>query len=319
MTTLSTPTSNIMNHHNSTSIFISPGEQTATAIRGLCFLLGISGNIAVVVFLLRHFKRDNFTLQLMLNLAASDILSLLTLPVWMYSFLLGWTMGLASCKFFYFIAYTGIHVSVLTVTLMSVYRYVLVLHRSQWTKLGQRGERALFAGVWVLAGVLAISPVITVNIIEDEGKLHCEQVVRSEGEKVGVLLLEIMLLYVTPLTILMTSYLCLHRKVSDRALSNFRLGKLVTCIIVTFIICSTPYTVVSVMMMATPSQPVLVVRRLAYRGPRRAVQSIVFLNSCVNPFLYAFNFRSVRKEADKNVTETSNNVKDSSQTIATLS
>ncbi|XP_062411161.1 neuropeptides B/W receptor type 1-like [Sardina pilchardus] len=317
MMTLLTLLSHIMNHHNnSTSISTSPGEQAATVICGLCFLLGISGNIAVVVFLLRHFKRDNFTFQLMLNLATSDILSLLTLPVWMYSFLFGWTMGLAFCKFVCFVVYTGIHTSVLTIALLSVHRYVLVLHRPRWNKLGQQGERAVLAGVWALAGVLAISPLITFSIIEDEGKLHCEQVVRSEGEKVAILLLEIMLLYVTPLTILMTSYLCLHKKVSDRALSNNRLAPLVTCIIVTFFIFSTPYIVVSIILMATSSPPVLAVRRLAYRGPRRAVQSIFFLNSCVNPFLYAFSFRSLRQSSEK---RSLNNVNDNIQRIATLS
>lgn len=138
--------------------------------------------------------------------------------------------------------------------------------------------------------------------------VHLFPVFRSENEKVGVLLLETVAFYAIPLCTLMTSYLCLHRKVSDRALTNYRLAPLLTAIIMTFFIFITPYIVVSIMMMTTPSQLLGSVRRLAYRGPKRATQSIVFLNSCVNPLLYAFNFRTLRQSADKNVTQTSNDV-----------
>lgn len=254
----------------------------------------------------------------MLNLAASDILSLLTLPVLIYGILLGWKMGLALCKFVYLTAYTGIQTSVLTVTLMSVQRYVLVFHRAQWSKLGHRGEKAVLTGVWLLAILLSIFPVITVNVFKDKGKLTCEQVIESEGEKVAVLLLEIVFFYITPLTTLTTSYLCLYKKVNDRDLTNNRLAPLVAAIIVTFFLCGTPYVIVSIMIMATPLQPDSV-SRLAYRGPRRAVQSIVFLNSCLNPVLYAFNFRSLRQSADKTVAQSSNNVRNRAPSIATLS
>ncbi|XP_012686759.1 leukotriene B4 receptor 1-like [Clupea harengus] len=284
---------------NSSNIVpISKGEIAGLAIRAICFFLGIFGNIAVVVVLVRNFKKTNFTLQLMLNLAASDILCLAMLPLWICNLLFGWTMDLHLCRFFCFVTLTAVHASVFIVTLMSVQRYVMVLYRPQWSRLGRRGERGVLGLVWVLAAALAISPAATYGIITGDGSRPiCEQVFRSEEQKVGVLLLETMAMFVVPFSTMLVSYLCLHKKVSAKALgSHQRLAVLVTSIVVTFFIFWIPYHVVNVMIIAAPLEPVKLVQRVAFRGPRRVVQGIVLFNSCVNPLLYAFNYRRYRDE-----------------------
>ncbi|XP_076139519.1 leukotriene B4 receptor 1-like [Alosa pseudoharengus] len=284
--------------NSSNTALISKGEIAGIAIRALCFLLGMCGHITVIMVLVRNFKRENFTLQLMLNLAASDTLSLATLPLWMFNLLLGWTMDLHLCPFFIFVTHTAIHASAVIVTLMSVQRYVVVLYRPQWSRLGKRGECSMLVFVWVLAGALAFSPAVTYGVIQDGTKQKCEQVFRSEEQKVGVLLLETVVLFIVPFTTLMVSYLCLQKKVSKKSMgSHQKLAILVTMIVVTFFIFCIPYHIVNVMIMVAPlEEPVQLVRRVAYRGPRRVVQGIVFLYSCVNPLLYAFNYRSLRAE-----------------------
>ncbi|KAL2100214.1 hypothetical protein ACEWY4_004608 [Coilia grayii] len=300
---------------------ISTGEMAGIVIRAICFFLGICGNIIVVVVLLRNFKKENFTLQLMLNLAASDIICLAMLPVWMCNLLFGWTMDLHFCQFFCFITYTAVHASVFIVTLMSVQRYVVVLYRPRWSRLGRRGEFGVLVLMWVLAGMVSISPAATYGIIIENGTRHsiCEQVFTSEEQKVGVLLFETMAVFVAPFTMLLVSYLCLHKKVRAKALmSHHRLARIVTCIVVTFFIFWIPYHIVNVLIMTAPSEPTQSVRRFAYRGPRRAVQSIVFLHSCVNPLLYAFNYRSLwaaQPETEANTNQTS----DTNQTSSDLS
>ncbi|KAL2100215.1 hypothetical protein ACEWY4_004609 [Coilia grayii] len=275
--------------------------------------MGIAGNITVIVVLVRTYRKDNFTLQLMLNLAASDIICLAMLPVWMCNLLLGWTMDLHFCQFFCFITYTAVHASVFIVTLMSVQRYVVVLYRPQWSRLGRRGEFGVLVLMWVLAGAFSISPAATYGIVIENGTRHvCEQVFTSEEQKLGVLLFETMFGFVAPFSMLLVSYFCLHKKVSAKALmSHQRLATLVTCIVVTFFIFWTPYHIVNVMIMTAPSEPAQSVRRVAYRGPRRVVQAISFLNSCMNPLLYAFNYRSLRAKLPGNendATQSSNDI-----------
>ncbi|KAL2089145.1 hypothetical protein ACEWY4_016044 [Coilia grayii] len=137
-----------LNHSSSNSSSISLKQQVSTGLLGVCFLLGVPANVAVVVFILRHFKKDNFTLHLMLNLAASDILRLVLVPLGMYTFNFDWALGRTLCKLMYLLAFTSAYSSVLTVTLMSVQRYVVVLHRSHWAKLGSKGEKVLLFCLW---------------------------------------------------------------------------------------------------------------------------------------------------------------------------
>ena len=115
------------NGSNSTPIPL--GDLIGSGVLGSCFMLGVPGNMTVVVILLRHFKRDNFSLHLMLSLA--------TLPVWIYSLLCGWVFGPALCKFLFFIVYTSLYASLLTVSLMSVQRFLMILYPVFWAKLGR--------------------------------------------------------------------------------------------------------------------------------------------------------------------------------------
>ncbi|KAL2100218.1 hypothetical protein ACEWY4_004612 [Coilia grayii] len=282
--------------NGSSFALISKEEMAGIALRAACFLLGICGNIAVMVVLLCNFKKENFTLKLMLNLAASDIICLAMLPVWMCNLLLGWNVDDNLCQLVCFISYTSVNASVFVVTLMSVQRYVVVLYRPQWSRLGRRGEFGLLVFLWGLAAALSTSPVSTYGVVIENGTRHlCEQIFRSEEQKLGVLLLETTAGFVIPFGTLLVSYLCLQKKVRAKALmSHQRLATLVTCIVVTFFIFWIPYHIVNVMIMTAPSEPAQSVRRVAYRGPRRVVQGIVYLNSCVNPLLYAFNYRSLR-------------------------
>ncbi|KAJ8398565.1 hypothetical protein AAFF_G00420930 [Aldrovandia affinis] len=50
-----------------------------SVVLGLCCLVGVPGNIAVIMLIVSNYKRENFTLKLMLNLAVSDLVSLISL------------------------------------------------------------------------------------------------------------------------------------------------------------------------------------------------------------------------------------------------
>ncbi|KAL2089155.1 hypothetical protein ACEWY4_016054 [Coilia grayii] len=119
----------------------STAHRVSSGMMALCFSLGVPGNILVMVVILRNSKRDNFTLHLMLNLALSDILCLSTLPVWIYDILHGWAFPKALCTGVCYVVYTSLYASVLSVALMSLHRYLLVLHRGHWDRLGRRGSR----------------------------------------------------------------------------------------------------------------------------------------------------------------------------------
>ncbi|XP_063068954.1 apelin receptor B-like [Engraulis encrasicolus] len=232
-----------LNHSRSNGSGISTMHQASTGVLGACFLLGVPANIAVLVFLRRHLKKDNFTLHLMLNLAASDILRLITLPLWMYNLNFAWTLGRALCKLASLLIFTSTNCSVLTVTLMSIQRYVVVLHRSQWTKLGSKGEKLLLVCLWSLALILSSPAAVKADITEGQNSV-CQRV--TDEETLGILLGETLLGFVLPFSIMAMFYFCLHKKVKQNPLfSNPRLARLVIAILVTFFILWFPFHVMN--------------------------------------------------------------------------
>ena len=296
----------IMQHNNSNITENYLKYQLGSGVLGFCFLLGIPGNILVVIIILRHFKRENFTLHLMLNLAASDILCLLTAPLFIYNLLFGWHIGRVLCKTVYFLIYFSGYASVLTVTLISVHRYVFVLYPRQWAKLGRKGERALLLILWLAACIFGGLSVTTFDVIRVGSRELCWRIHLSDGKRVAILLTEIVLTSI-PFSIIVTSYFCLHKKVNQHALfSNQRLTRLITSIVVTFLILWIPCHVVTMMDVFAISiktqNRVLYDKLLAIKTVSRPVAtSFIFINSCVNPLLYAFNYRRLRETAAENM------------------
>ena len=119
----------------------------SSAVLGLCFVLGVPGNLSVLGILVRRLKENSFTIRLMLSLTVSDLLTLLPLPMWIWALLHDWIFGTAGCKIISYIDYWCLYCSALCVTLMSVQRYLQVLHLQKWAKLGTRGKNGLLCGI----------------------------------------------------------------------------------------------------------------------------------------------------------------------------
>ncbi|CAB1345897.1 unnamed protein product [Coregonus sp. 'balchen'] len=137
-----------------------------------------------------------------------------------------WDLGNSLCKLFVFVAYCCTFSSLLIILLMSVQRYYQVLHPS--------------------AG--------PVNMVEGEdGHLHCVNNYYNKQKYspgVGGLVMAIFGL-VLPVSLLLTSYIRLHKRVKHSAFfRKSRMTRLVTSIIVTFIIGSMPFQVVIILNMS---------------------------------------------------------------------
>ncbi|XP_036400065.1 leukotriene B4 receptor 1-like [Megalops cyprinoides] len=282
-----------------------------SVVLGLCCLVGVPSNIAVVVVIARSFKRENFTLKMMLNLAVSDLLCLIILPVWIYSLLYGWSFGPAVCKFISYLVYCSLYASVLTVTLMSVQRYLTVLYTQCWARLHVTGERVLLVALWGLAGVLSCPAFAVRDVVAENRQFHCHRKYRSDTEQVTTLLLETLLGFVLPFSILVTSYFCLHKKVNQTAFfSSQRMTKLVTTIVVTFFIFWIPVHVINILGISAVFLKSKTLENFC-KTSWVITSALSIINSCINPFLYAFASRSLRSNAQqteekKAATQTSN-------------
>ncbi|XP_041123980.1 leukotriene B4 receptor 1-like [Polyodon spathula] len=271
-------------------------------VLGTCFLVGVPGNSMVIWAILSQVRRPTFTVKLMLNLAVTDILTLITLPLWIYALADTWIYGITFCKFLSYLIYSTMYASVFSVMMMSVHRYVVVLYPLCKQKLrGRKGERTLLSSVWLLAGLFAI-PVLGIRKVEDRnGQQKCLATgYTSYSQKAAVLLLETLVGFVIPCMALAVSYILISRRIKQTSIqTGRRLGKLITWIVVSFFILWFPYHVfniltISISLLKANSQLENTARLESFSETgTNFAGALSFVNSCLNPFLYAFASRSL--------------------------
>ncbi|XP_058230288.1 leukotriene B4 receptor 1-like [Hemibagrus wyckioides] len=230
-----------MQPHNSSNSLLSAPVSTenliASSVLGVCFILGVPGNIAVMVRLAGWPKRGSFTPRLMLSLAVSDLLTLISLPVWIWALLHGWVFDLTLCKLLSYMVYLSLYCSILCMILMSMQRYMQVLHPEKWNKIGRKGKKILLSGMWMLSAVLSCYALVQRTLsLDSEGRFQCNLRYQNNLERVSSLIWEI-ILFVVSFTIIAYFYFNLYQGVNNSAFfSSISLTKMVTRIVVCFFI-----------------------------------------------------------------------------------
>ncbi|XP_026786934.3 C5a anaphylatoxin chemotactic receptor 1-like [Pangasianodon hypophthalmus] len=270
----------------------------ASSVLSVCFILGVPANIAVMVRLAGWLKRGSFTPRLMLSLAVSDLLTLLSLPVWIWALLHGWVFSLVLCKLLSYLVYLSLYCSMLCVILMSVQRYIQVLHPQKWNKLGRKGKKILVSGIWILSGVLSSYALVQRTLsLDREGHLQCRLHYQNDVERVATLIWEI-ILFVVLFPTLTYFYFHLSRGVNNSAFFSSRsLTKLVTRIIACFFILWVPLQISNIVIITAALLRNDSLLRSAERS-ETITAALTFINSCMNPFLYGFSARAVRQQTD---------------------
>ncbi|XP_017546450.1 leukotriene B4 receptor 1-like [Pygocentrus nattereri] len=279
-----------------------PVYKASSAVLAICFVLGVPGNLSVLVILVRRLKENSFTLRMMLSLALSDLLTLSPMPMWIWSLLHNWIFGFVACKIISFVEYWCTYSSILCVTFLSLQRYLQVLHPQKWAQLGFRGKNGLLCGIWILSGVFASYALVQRDVGCDQyGFQYCYQNFRNKTEQVATSIFEI-LLFLTCFFLLVYFYYRLYRGVNESPFSSSnRMTKLVTRIVVAFFIFGVPVTIANILIVVAALLENETLSVTADLGSKIST-ALLFLNSCVNPFLYTFSLRQLQHQST--VTET---------------
>ncbi|XP_075940122.1 leukotriene B4 receptor 1-like [Anarhichas minor] len=259
-------------------------------VLSLCFLLGVPGNIAVIILRPNWQHLSSLSQSLMLNLAISDLLCLLTLPMWIYTLLYSWTLGLVTCKLLVYLDYCCLYGSLLTVTALSVQRYLQVVQLQKC--FDQVGKKRMLGLLWLIAMILSIPSLVVRQQILYQKWTTCDSHFSSSAQQVAVLLSET-LPGIVSITVLVFSYISLHRKVNQAALfNNPQTTRLVTSIIVTFFVLWMPYHITNMVGVAAISLNNDSLLKSCMNS-WKIVGALVFVNSFINPILYAFASRNM--------------------------
>ncbi|XP_015285575.3 neuropeptides B/W receptor type 2 [Macaca fascicularis] len=271
---------------------------------GIC-AVGLTGNTAVILVILRAPKMKTVTNVFILNLAIADGLFTLVLPVNIAEHLLQhWPFGELLCKLVLAIDHYNIFSSIYFLAVMSVDRYLVVLatvrsHHMPWRTY--RGAKVTSLCVWLGVTVLVLPFFSFAGVYSNELQVPSCGLSFPRPERVwfkASRVYTLVLGFVVPVCTICVLYTDLLRRLrAVRLCSGAKaLGKarrkvtiLVLVVLAVCLLCWTPFHLASVVALTTDLPQTPLVISMSY-----VITSLSYTNSCLNPFLYAFlddNFR----------------------------
>lgn len=279
------------------------GKAAACGILGLSFLLGVPGNLLVIWTILRHIKNRSHTVVLILHLAVADLLVLVTLPLWIYSLAFSWVFGEAFCKAMVYIIYACMYSSVFLITLLGVERFLAIRHpfvSVRWKR--QKVFHIVLVAVWFSAFLFSIPVIETQAVGKESGEDSClYQEYTSTTQELVSVLLETLVGYILPFSVLVVCYSCLCSRITQMSFKSKRKSTvLITSVVIVFAICWTPHhigNILALIILATEDSSLhdMADHLQNIRNTMILIAgAMVFISSTVNPILYMFAARSFR-------------------------
>lgn len=284
------------------------------AIYMLVFLLGTTGNGLVLWTVFRSSREKRRSADVFISsLAVADLTFVVTLPLWAtYAYRnYDWPFGTFACKLSSYLIFVNMYASIFCLTGLSFDRYLAIVRPVANARLRLRVSGAVAtAALWVLAALLATPAMVfratapTVppgldNITRVQCYMDYSMVATSSSEwawELGLGVSSTALGFVVPFTVMLTCYFFIAQTIAghfrkERAeglRKRRRLLSIIVVLVVTFALCWMPYHLVKTLYMlgGLLRWPCGFDRFLMNVFPYCTCVS--YVNSCLNPFLYAF-------------------------------
>ncbi|XP_075470127.1 putative G-protein coupled receptor 25 [Ascaphus truei] len=273
------------------------------------FLLGSLGNTMVIAIL--SGRRSRLADTFILHLAASDLLFVLTLPLWASSLALGgrWPFGVHLCRASGFTIAVTRCASSLLMAGMSVDRYLAVVRGQKSQPLRTRTcSFGSCCAVWVVSLLSGIPSFAFRHLDDDSGAC-----VEHEGSslQVGLKMATILLTFILPLSVVLFCYCSVTRRLRSHfggqqgahvGMTRPQRGhswlRIVFCVVAAYSLSWLPYNALSAVAAVSQLGPGLPCpTRVAIRQALSAAAALAFANSCANPLIYALLDSGFRRRA----------------------
>lgn len=263
--------------------------------------LSVTGNVLVLVILALYENLKSFTNIFILNLAISDLFFTCGLPFWAIYHVWGWLFSETLCKAVTFVFFTGFYSSILFLTIMTIYRYLAVVHfLSDLSTYKFRISVLVSVLLWIISIGAAIPSLLYTSVVsiphKDEPSLGC--VYKSNlWSIIGISQQNIF--FLVAFVVMAFCYIRILRRITkSRSQTRNKAVKLVFCIVAAFFLGWVPYNVVIFLKVFAdnviyPFESCETSIQLDYAF--YVCRLIAFSHCCLNPVFYAFvgvKFRS---------------------------
>uniref|UniRef100_A0A8C8SWC9 G-protein coupled receptors family 1 profile domain-containing protein n=1 Tax=Pelusios castaneus TaxID=367368 RepID=A0A8C8SWC9_9SAUR len=271
-------------------------------VYSLVFVLGLAGNLSVLWYFLRTKTAMVPANIFLVNLAAIDMIFVLTLPIRVVYHAMGnnWVFGEALCKVTGSLFYANLYGSSLFLTCICLERYVAVVYPLRMLQLRRPIYRvACCVAIWVLLAVALLYLTLRGPLTRPfpDGRLACLENFSSnswKGRISGVSLFAAVIGFLVPLVLISICYPLIARRLLEMPgmapgsqAARRKALRTVLVVLVVFLLCFAPYHI---------TQVVHTLRRLGVLkgcrlirstyAARRVTMALTSLNACLDPLVY---------------------------------
>ncbi|XP_004640736.1 C-C chemokine receptor type 3 [Octodon degus] len=277
------------------------GAQILPPLYSLVFIVGLLGNMVVIVILTKYRRLGIMTNIYLLNLAISDLLLLFTLPFWIsYLAWNKWVFGHLMCKLLSGLYCMGLYSEIFFIILLTIDRYLAIVH----AVFALRARTVTFGVItsvitWGLAGLAALPELIFHGTHGHFEELSCDVVYPHDEEdhwkrfqalrmNIFGLMLPLVLMVFCYTGIIRTLLRCPNKK-------KYKAIRLIFVIMVVFFIFWTPYNLVLLFSAFEVSFLDNCEGSKQLDLALQVTEVIAHTHCCVNPIIYAFVGERFRK------------------------
>lgn len=247
------------------------------------FTLSLLGNGLVLFVVIKFERLRKVTNIFLLNLVGSNLVFTFGLPFWAAYHRDYWWFGQAMCKLVATATYVSINSSVLFLTLLTVDRYLAIVHA---LAIGQHRKScyAVVASalVWLICGLAGLGPLFRFKTVPNwETNIQCrEELVWTHLNTY----LHFVCFFLLPLIVVVYCYIrIIITVISTQISGKHRTLRIVFIILLLFFSCWTPYNVVRLIDLHTQEDCNDDVDYASY-----VTHNIAYLYFCINPVFYTF-------------------------------
>ncbi|XP_033022129.1 C-C chemokine receptor type 4-like [Lacerta agilis] len=266
----------------------------------LVFLLGLAGNALVVLVLFKYKRLRSMTDIYLLNLAVSDLLFVFALPFWSYYVADNWVFGDGLCKFVSWVYKIGFFSGIFFIMLMSIDRYLAVVHVVFALKARTISYGSLASVVvWLVAITASVPELIFSKSVSYYNYTMCRAeyprndktwnlFTSLEINILGLLMPFVVMLFCYT-RIVMTLLHCRNEKKKKAV-------KMIFAVMIVFFLFWTPYSIVQFLQCLAELgvlEGCLTSKNLDYTA--QVTQTLAFFHCCLNPVIYFFMGQKFKK------------------------
>ncbi|XP_078276684.1 putative G-protein coupled receptor 25 [Rhinoraja longicauda] len=267
------------------------------------FIVGSLGNVFVILIMsFKEKRRRRLVDSYVINLAIADLIFVFSLPLWGASAARGhqWSFGKDLCKLSSYIIAVNKYSNIFFLTCLSIDRYLSIVKQLDFKHIRtQNYSMKISVAVWVTSMVLAI-PSAYFRQLHQLDATYCKEDSTSHFYR-GFSLIVICLTFVLPIVVILFCYCSILDRLRDHYVHSKKplqrrenSWKIILAIVSGFVLSWLPFNIFKAIDLSLqfkevdPSCRAIISRGLAIAS------CLAFINSCMNPIIYALldqNFR----------------------------